>query len=318
LSRQLRLEFPGAIWHVTSRGNERRDIFRDDADRRRFVTLLSKVVTDRRWILHAWVLMSNHYHLLIETPEVGLSRGMKWLNQEYAQEFNERHHRVGHLFQGRFKSILVEREGHLLELIRYIVLNPVRCHAVAFAGDYEWSNYRATAGLQAPQPWLEIEWTLDQFGAGNRAEAHEAYRRFVADARGASYNPWEHVVGQIYLGGAAFCDRMQALVAGAERSREHPRAQRMFVRPALDAVVMLIADRFGVRPADLKRKSRGQARKTLALLAVDDAGLTLRSIGDWMGVSDWSASKMRKAAMTLYATDGRYREKVDQIRAALS
>lgn len=318
MSRQLRLEFPGAIWHVTSRGNERRDIFRDDADRRRFVTLLSKVIAERRWILHAWVLMSNHYHLLVETPEVGLSRGMKWLNQMYAEGLNERHHRVGHLFQGRFKSILVEREGHLLELIRYIVLNPVRCHAVAFAGDYEWSNYRATAGLQPAPAWLEIDWTLDQFGAGNRARAHEAYRRFVADARGASYNPKELLIGQIYLGGAAFCDRMQALVARAERSREHPRAQRMFVRPALDALVTLVADRFEVRPADLKRKSRGQARKALALLAVNDAGLTLRSVANWMGVSDWAASKMRQVGTLLYATDGHYREKVDQIRAALS
>ena len=194
----------------------------------------------------------------------------------------------------------------------------MRCHAVAFAADYEWSNYRATAGLQPAPAWLEIDWTLDQFGAENRAGAHEAYRRFVADARGASYNPWERVVGQIYLGGAAFCDRMQALVAGAECSREHPRAQRMFVRPTLDALVMLIADRFEVRLADLRRKSRGPARKTLALLAVDDAGLTLRSIADWMGVSDWAASKMRKAASVLYATDGRYREKVDQLRAALS
>ena len=194
----------------------------------------------------------------------------------------------------------------------------MRCHAFAFAGDYEWSNYRATAGLQPAPAWLEIDWTLDQFGAGNRAGAHEAYRSFVADARGASYNPWERVVGQIYLGGAAFCDRMQALVAGVERSREHPRAQRMFVRPTLDALVTLIAVRFEVRAADLKRKSRGQARKALALLAVDDAGLTLRSIADWMGVSDWAASKMRKVATALYATDSRYREKVDQIRAALS
>lgn len=318
MSRQLRLEFPGAIWHVTSRGNERRDIFRDDADRRRFMTLLSQVVSDRRWILHAWVLMSNHYHLLVETPEVGLSRGMKWLNQKYAQGFNERHRRVGHLFQGRFKSILVEREGHLLELIRYIVLNPVRCHAVAFAGDYEWSNYRGTAGLQEPPRWLEIEWTLDQFGRRSRSDAHEAYRRFVADARGVSYDPWERVVGQIYLGGAAFCDRMQSLVAESERSREHPRAQRRFVRPALDALVMLIADRFDVSPADLKRKSRGHARKALALLAVDDAGLSLRSIAEWMGVSDWAVSKMKKAATVLYATDRRYRERLDQIRAALS
>ena len=318
VSRQLRLEFPGALWHVTSRGNERRDIYRDDDDRRRFVNLLARVIVERRWILHAWVLMSNHYHLLLETPEVGLSRGMKWLNQAYAETFNERHQRVGHLFQGRFKGILVEREGHLLELVRYIVLNPVRCHAVAFASDYEWSNYRSTAGLQPSPPWLEIDWTLDQFGGANRAESNEAYRRFVAEARGASYNPTESVVGEIYLGGAAFCDRMQSLVAATERSREHPRAQRRFVRPMLDAVVVLIADRFGVTPDDLKRKSRGQARKALAHLAVDDAGLTFRCIADWMGVSEWAVSKMRRGARELYATDPGYREKVDQIRAALS
>jgi hypothetical protein len=267
-----------------------------------FVNLLFRVTLDRR---------------SIETPEVGLSRGMKWLNQEYAETFNERHHRVGHLFQGRFKGILVERDGHLHVLIRCIVLNPVRCHAVTFAGDYRWSNYRATAGLQPAPSWLEIDWTLDQFGA-DRASACEAYRQYVADAREASYNPWERVVGQMYLGGAAYCDRMQALVSSKERSREHPRAQRLFVRPDLNAVTLQIADRFGVSPDDLKRKARGQARKTLACLAVDDAGLTLRSITEWMGVSNWAASKMRLAARELYATDREYRRKLDEIRAALS
>jgi putative transposase len=317
VSRQLRLEFPGAIWHVTSRGNERRDIYRDDTDRRRFANLLARVVIERRWLLHAWVFMSNHYHLLIETPEVGLSRGMKWLNQRYAETFNERHHRVGHLFQGRFKGILVEREGHLLELLRYIVLNPVRCHAVTCAGDYEWSNYRATAGLQAAPPWLELDWTLDQFGPDRQA-AHLAYRRFVADGRGASYNPWESIAGQMYLGGAAFCERMQSLVAAKPRNREHPRAQLRFVRPSLDAILLLVADRFAVAPDDLKRKSRGQARKSLAHLAVDEAGLTLKAIAEWMGVTEWAASKMRQTAKALYASDGDFRRTIDQIRAALS
>ncbi|MEA2166125.1 MAG: REP-associated tyrosine transposase [Thermoanaerobaculia bacterium] len=317
VSRQLRLEFPGAIWHVTSRGNERRDIFRDDADRLHFVNLLARVVIDRHWILHAWVLMSNHYHLLIETPEVGLSRGVKWLNQTYAEAFNERHDRVGHLFQGRFKGILAERESHLLELIRYIVLNPVRCHAVAFAGDYEWSNYRATAGLQTAPPWLEIDWTLDQFGP-DRESAHEAYRQYVADGRGASYNPREHLVGQMYLGSAAFCDRMQALVSSKERSREHPRTQRVFVRPELDAIVTRIAECFGIRAEDLRRKSRGRARKTVAFLAVDDGGLTLRAVAEWLGATAGAASKMRAAAKELWAEDDEYRVLVESIRAALS
>lgn len=282
------------------------------------MNLLARVITERRWILHAWVLMKNHYHLLLETPEVGLSRGMKWLNQEYAESFNERHHRVGHLFQGRFKGILVEREGHLLELIRYIVLNPVRSRTAAFAGDYEWSNYRATAGLQPAPPWVEIDWTLDQFGAADRSDAHEAYRRFVSDARGASYNPWESIVGQIYLGGSDFCERMQALVASKERSREHPQVQRRFVRPTLDALVTLVADTFDVTPDDFKRKLRGQARKALVHLAVDDAGVTLRHIASWMGISDWAASKMRQAGQALWSTDATYRSRINKIRAALN
>jgi putative transposase len=316
VSRQLRLEHPGAIWHVTSRGNERRDIYRDDEDRQLFLRLLAHVVFERHWILHAWVLMSNHYHLLLETPEVGLSRGMKWLNEEYAQSFNERHQRVGHLFQGRFKGILVEREGHLLELIRYIVLNPVRCNAVRFAGDYEWSSYRATAGLRPCPRWVETNWTLEQFGA-DRAQAHEAYRRFVADGRGASYNPWESVVGQIYLGGSAFCDRMQSMVASKERSREHPREQRRFVRPALDAIVTLVTSQFHVTIEELKQKSRGQARKALAQLAIDDAGVTVRCIADWMQVSEPAASKMRQYGRILYSTDHAYRESIHQIRVKL-
>lgn len=321
MSRQLRLEFPGAIWHVTSRGNERRDIYRDNHDRRRFLKFLALVVGERRWLLHAWVLMSNHYHLLIETPEVGLSRGVKWLNQTYAESFNFRHNRVGHLFQGRFKGILVEREGHLIELLRYIVLNPVRCHAVKFAGDYEWSNYRATAGLQSAPPWLEVGWTLEQFGPDRRA-AHEGYRHFVADGRGASYNPWESIVGQIYLGGAEFCEQMQNLVKTKDRSREHPKAQRRFVRPSLDALVALVADCFNVAPEALKMKSRGPARKALAQLAVDEAGLTLRCVAEWMGVSEWAVSKMRCAGRELYGIDRSYRGRIDRIidrtRVALS
>jgi REP element-mobilizing transposase RayT len=302
---------------VTSRGNERRDIVRDDDDRRRFVRLLGRVVRERRWLLHAWVLMSNHYHLLVETPEVGLSRGVKWLNQKYAQDFNQRHERVGHLFQGRFKGILVEREGHLLELVRYIVLNPVRCQAVRYAGDYEWSNYCATAGLQPPPEWLEVDWTLGQFGA-NRGTGHEAYRRFVADGRGASYNPREALVGQIYLGGTAFCDRMQALVAAEARSREHPRQQRRFVRPAFDAIVAAVAEAFYVTADALRVKSRGPARKALAQLALEEAGMTLGAIGEWMGTTNAAVCKMRRASKELYTTDPLYRERIDRIREALS
>lgn len=317
MSRPLRLEFPGAIWHVTSRGNEKREIVRDDDDRRRFVGFLAHAAMESHWLLHAWVLMSNHYHLLVETPEITLSDGVKWLNEMCAIKFNEKYDRVGHLFQDRFKGLLVERESHLLELVRYIVLNPVRCGAVRFASDYPWSNYRATAGLVTVPPWLEVEWTLQQFGP-DPAAAQAGYRSFVADARGASYNPWESLVGQIYLGGPDFCDRMQALVKSKLRSREHPERQRHLVKPSLDKIVTLVAEHFGVTRDELQRKSRGQARKALAMLSADEARLSLRSIAAWMCVSDWAVSKMRRGGRELYESDRRYREKIDRILDALS
>jgi REP element-mobilizing transposase RayT len=146
MARPLRLEFPGAVYHLTSRGNARQKIFFTDADRELFLSTLSGVVRRYHWICHAYCLMANHYHLLIETPKANLSIGMRQLNGIYTQSFNRRHHRVGHLFQGRFKAIVVEKEAHLLELCRYVVLNPVRVKGGASARSWKWSSYRATAG----------------------------------------------------------------------------------------------------------------------------------------------------------------------------
>ena len=160
MARPLRLEYEGALYHVTSRGNAREGIFSDERDRERFLGILADVVARYGWICHAYCLMSNHYHLLIETPQAGLSHGMQLLNGVYTQWFNHRHKRAGHLFQGRFKGILVEKDNYLLELARYIVLNPVRAKMVQNVGDWPWSSYPATAGeLQAP-PLLTVEQIL--------------------------------------------------------------------------------------------------------------------------------------------------------------
>jgi REP element-mobilizing transposase RayT len=126
MARPLRLQFPGAVYHLTSRGNARQKVFLTDADRELFLNTLTRVVRRYDWVCHAYCLMANHYHLLVETPKANLSIGMRQLNGIYTQSFNRRHNRTGHLFQGRFKAILVERKSHLLELCRYIVLNPAR------------------------------------------------------------------------------------------------------------------------------------------------------------------------------------------------
>ena len=145
-------------------------IYQNDADRREFFSVLERVLQRFHWLMHAYCLMDNHYHLLIETPEANLSTGMRQVNGIYTQRYNRHHKRVGHLLQGRFKAILVDRDNYLLELCRYVVLNPVRAKMVKRLQDYRWSSYRATAGLERAPWWLTCDWILSQFG-GQRPAA---------------------------------------------------------------------------------------------------------------------------------------------------
>jgi len=164
MARPLRIEFPGAVYHLTARGNARQNIFLDDEDRLRFLNVLERVVSRFHLALYAYCLMDNHYHLLLETREANLSRAMRQLNGVYTQGFNRRHGQVGHVLQGRFKAILVDRDAYLLELCRYVVLNPVRAKSTRKPDSYRWSSYRATAG-RAAVPWfLAVDSVLAQFG----------------------------------------------------------------------------------------------------------------------------------------------------------
>lgn len=231
MARPLRLEFPGALYHLTARGNGRNAIFADDEDREVFLACLGEVVARYGWLCYAYCLMDDHYHLLIETPQADLSRGMRQLNGIYTQRFNRRHGVAGHVFRGRFKSIVAERKGYLLELCRYVVLNPVRTGAVETVADYPWSSYPATAGL-APRPaWLAADRVLNRFGNG-RAEARRRYADFVA-AGGGLASPWSALKGQVLLGSAAFAKTMQGLIGG-DVPRDVPRAQRLLARPPLE------------------------------------------------------------------------------------
>lgn len=188
MARPLRIEFPGAIYHVTARGNARAPIFLDDEDRQLFLSVLAECVKRFDWLCHAYCLMDNHYHLLIETPEGNLSFGMRQLNGIYTQRFNRRHGRVGHVFQGRFKAILIERESYLLELCRYVVLNPLRAGMVQDVAQHAWSSYPAMIGASPAPPWLYTDWLLSQFGS-DRADARRRYAKFVSEGMGAA-SPW--------------------------------------------------------------------------------------------------------------------------------
>jgi REP element-mobilizing transposase RayT len=236
VARPLRLEYPGALWHVTNRGVEQRNIYLDDLDRRHFLRLLQQAIAEYRWQLLAWVLLSNHYHLLFRTPDTNLSLGMKDLDGDYASDFNERHRRVGHLFQGRFKSHLVDSETYLLQVARYIVLNPVRARMVEAPGQWFWSSYRATAGLVAVPPWLDPIPVLDYFNPSDRAAAMDGYRQFVAAGVGQEASPWENLVANAFLGGAAFLQNVEERIRARKCSDQHPREQREFRANTLETV----------------------------------------------------------------------------------
>lgn len=234
MTRPLRLEYSGAIYHVTSRGNAQAAIFLDDGDRDSFLTVLEDCIARFAWICHAYCLMDNHYHLIIETPDANLSVGMRQLNGVYTQRFNRRHGRVGHVFQGRFKAILVERESYLLELCRYVVLNPVRAKMVRDPSQYVWSSYLATMGSVPAPSWLQTDWILSQFGK-SRKVARKEYHDFVEESVGAA-SPWSELRGQVLLGRDQFVSQLQPLLAETSGFKEFPKAQRLVNRPVLESL----------------------------------------------------------------------------------
>ena len=215
MSRPIRIEFPNALYHVTSRGDRREAIFEDDEDRQIFLQTLGQAVRQFNWLCHAWCLMDNHYHLLIQTPDGNLSKGMRQLNGVFTQASNRRHRRVGHLFQGRFKAILVERDAFLLELARYVVLNPVRAGMVKRPQDWPWSSYRASMGLVPAEAFLAVDGLLAQF-ATRRDTARMRYARFVAEGIRAE-SPWKQLKAQVFLGDERFVERMQKRAGPTQR-----------------------------------------------------------------------------------------------------
>lgn len=223
MARPLRLEFEGAIYHVTARGDRREPIFQDDSDRKMLLAIVGQALERFDAVLCAYCLMENHYHFVLRTHQPNLSRLMRHINGVYTQAFNRRHAQVGHLFQGRFKALLVDKDAYLLEVCRYVDLNPVRAGIVKQPGDWVWSSYRAHTE-QAPAPvWLDSS-ALHRQLSPVLEHRSQCYARFVAAGRGVRL--WDVALkGQIYLGDAPFVRKMQKC-AGSSHDREIPKAQR--------------------------------------------------------------------------------------------
>lgn len=240
MTRPLRIEFPGALYHVTGRGDRLNSIYRDVTDRYVWLEVLDLVCTRFHFVIHAYCQMTNHYHLLVETVEGNLAQGMRQLNGIYSQRLNRRHDLVGHVFQGRYHAVLVQKEAHLLELARYLVLNPVRARMAETADEWHWSSYHFMLDATGKPAWLNAEWLLGQFGVSS-VQAVEAYRQFVA-AGSEIESPLARIQYQLVLGDDGF--------ASQHRGHEEPagfvaisRTQRRIAALTLPQYQASIADR---------------------------------------------------------------------------
>jgi putative transposase len=279
MARPLRIEYDGAVYHVTSRGNDRKAIYKDDEDRTAFLDILAET-NKRYWLCHAYCLMNNHYHLVIETPDGNLSRGMRQLNGVYTQAYNRQHGRVGHIFQGRYKAILVEKESHLLEACRYVVLNPVRAKATTHPEQWQWSSYGATSGRDKPHRCLTTAWVLAQFGSRHK-EAARRYREFVEAGIGQD-TIWKKVKGQGILGEEDFVEGLVGYMKGQSDIQEIPKSQRFVNRPNL-------ADIF-----DKKTKPGTTDRNRKIREALENHGYSQREIADHLGMHYSSISRLMR------------------------
>jgi putative transposase len=284
MARQPRIEYAGALHHVMSRGNDGIPIFRDDDDRQLFLHLLAQEIARSGWILHEYCLMTNHYHLEIETPECTLSKGMHRFLGRYVQRFNKRHGRRGHLFQERFKNILVEKESYGLELSRYIVLNPVRAAIVARPEDWMWSSYRARAGLARCPEWLTIDPLFSEFGA-DRQSQQQGWCNFVRERLEVTDELLDRFVGQIYLGSTPWIDRIQELLDECERSEEHPRIQVHPGRPDLEDVLAAVASTFDTTPEAIAQAHGTVERRLVAWFAFEEGLVPLQRIARRFGLT---------------------------------
>jgi REP element-mobilizing transposase RayT len=275
MARPLRIQYEGAFYHITARGNEKKDIFTNDADRNKFIKILESVAEKYRWIVHAYCVMSNHYHLVVETPLKNLSAGMRQLNGVYTQSFNKKHGRIGHLFQGRFKAYLIEKENYLLEVCRYIVLNPVRAGIVHDPLEWEYSSYRKTFGDRKCCKYLYPDLILSFF-SNSLADAQKRYIKYVKEGIGKE-SPFNEAHGGFILGGEKFVKSV------LENDKN------------IDCEEIAIRERYVSRP-NLRDIFAGKERDESIAIAINRWRYSLEDVGKFVGLHYSWVSRIAKKA----------------------
>lgn len=279
MARPVRIEFPGAVYRVTSKGREGQLVFDDADDRGVFLNVLDNVVSRFGWLIHSYVLMDDHYHLVVEVPEANLSKGMRQLNGVYTQHVNRRHGQEGPIFHGRFKSILLEKKVYLLPVCRHVVTNPSRIKKASNFSVYKWSSHRALAGQVKAPSFLYMDDVLNHFGRREKA-AQRKYSDYVKSGV-EDESPLEQRTKQVLLGSDRFLSKMQPILQGERLLKRGPKSVKR--RRSLNSLFKKVDD-----------KTRGE-RNELMKTAHVEFGYTLMQIGDHLGLHYTTVSKVINA-----------------------
>ena len=317
MARAPTIHIPGAWYHVTARGNERRAIFRGEGDYARMVLTLEQTIARFGLRLHGYVLMENHYHLILEAPEGNLSRAMQWLNVSYSVWFNRRHRRIGHLFQGRFKAIIADPQEWGLALSRYVHLNPLRTRKhilgktgrqevstgkrkgataaevskrLLFLNGYGWSSYRAFAGYEPEPQWLETK-AIASLIEGDPRRWRSKYRALVEEgAQEGAVSPWPAVEAQAVLGGYSLLEEVRTQIK--EGRREIVGKRSLNRRSTFEDAVAVVEGHCRRRWEEFKERRGDPGREMVFWLARRHAGMTLGQLGERSGATDYAAVAM--------------------------
>jgi REP element-mobilizing transposase RayT len=288
MARPLRVEYPGAYYHVINRGNAGEEIFKNARDREKFLEYLATAVARFSVVVHTYCLMSNHFHLLLQTQEANLSKAIQWLNVSYATYFNKKRQRSGHLFQGRFKAILIDADQYLEQLSRYIHLNPVQAKIVATPVEYPWSSYPAFVGKTKNPEWLTTGEILGHFGK-RRNTAIKKYKSFVEEINIAALaDPHAETFGGFILGDTPFIKWVQnTFLASQENSQEIPELKKLTPRvpPARILQAVCVECKCEKEKVVKKGKHRSHERAMAIYLTRDLSGLSGKELGSFFGVS---------------------------------
>lgn len=310
MARPLRIEYPGAFYHVTARGNEQKDIFKSKRDREKFLSYL-EAATDRYGVvIHAYCLMGNHYHLMLETPLGNLSQIMKHINGSYTTYYNVKRRRAGHLLQGRYKAILVDADSYATELSRYIHLNPVKAGIVATPEEYQWTSYRCYTGDPSTPRWLKTDFILSYFGI-SETTARKRYHQFVYNFIHADYpNPLQATVASTILGDPEFVGKIQEEYLNRKSSeRDLPALRQLHAKPSLDKLLRVANE---VLPDDAR-----QATKLAIYLCHQYSGAKLKEIGAMFNLSESGITQVSKRFSQVVAKDDELKEVLEKIVISL-